>query len=339
VTPDVPNPNRVLVIDDSEFIHKLVRVRLRKEGLEVRAEYSGREGLERSLEDVPDLILLDVDLPDMDGFEVCRRLKENQTTRHIPVIFLTGNVTTEAKVRGLDLGAVDYVTKPFDDVELRARVRAALRTKRLQDILEQQSYLDALTGLWNRAYLNHRVEAELKVSSRYGRSLGIVIGDIDHFKNLNDTYGHLFGDVVLQSLAEVFRVQARQSDIVTRYGGEEFVLLLTDTQLEGAMGLCERLGAAVEERLFVVRDERVTVTASFGVTTTEELDGELTPEALLGAADAALYASKQGGRNCSHAKTREGFVRIGSGDVPPGTFEGPETPKRRSKDRGTPTRS
>ena len=289
MTPDVPNPNRVLVIDDSEFIHKLVRVRLRKEGLEVRAEYSGREGLERSLEDVPDLILLDVDLPDMDGFEVCRRLKEHQTTRHIPVIFLTGNVTTEAKVRGLDLGAVDYVTKPFDDVELRARVRAALRTKRLQDILEQQSYLDALTGLWNRAYLNHRVEAELKVSSRYG--------------------------------------------------GEEFVLLLTDTQLEGAMGLCERLCAAVEQRLFVVRDERVTVTASFGVTTTEELDGELTPEALLGAADAALYASKQGGRNCSHAKTREGFVRIGSGDVPPGMFEERETPRRRSKDRGTPTDS
>jgi diguanylate cyclase (GGDEF)-like protein len=335
VTPDVPNPNRVLVIDDSEFIHKLVRVRLRKEGLEVRAEYSGREGLERSLEDVPDLILLDVDLPDMDGFEVCRRLKEHQTTRHIPVIFLTGNVTTEAKVRGLDLGAVDYVTKPFDDVELRARVRAALRTKRLQDILEQQSYLDALTGLWNRAY----VEAELKVSARYGRSLGIVIGDIDHFKNLNDTYGHLFGDVVLQSLAEVFRVQARQSDIVTRYGGEEFVLLLTDTQLEGATGLCERLCAAVEQRMFVVRDEQVTVTASFGVTTTEELDGELTPEALLGAADAALYASKQGGRNCIHAKTREGFVRIGNGDFPPGTFEDRETPKRRSKDQGKPTRS
>jgi diguanylate cyclase (GGDEF)-like protein len=320
------------VIDDSEFIHRLIRMRLRKEGLEVSAEYSGQKGLERSVEDVPDLVLLDVDLPDLDGFEVCRQLKENSATRHIPVIFLTGNVTTEAKVRGLDLGAVDYVTKPFDDVELRARVRAALRTKRLQDILEQQSYLDALTGLWNRAYLNHRLEAELKVSSRYERSLGVVIGDIDHFKSLNDTYGHLFGDVVLQGLAEVFRHEARQSDIVTRYGGEEFVLLLTDTQLDGAIGLCERLCAAVERRSFDARDAKVTVTASFGVTTTEEMGEGLTPETLLAEADAALYASKQGGRNCIHAKTREGMRRVGGGELPPGVFKNQGTPRRRSRD-------
>jgi diguanylate cyclase (GGDEF)-like protein len=332
VTPDVPNPNRILVIDDSEFIHKLIRMRLRKEGLEVAAEYTGRDGLQRSFDDVPDLILLDVDLPDLDGFEVCRQLKEHAATRHIPVIFLTGNVTTEAKVRGLDLGAVDYVTKPFDDVELRARVRAALRTKRLQDILEQQSYLDALTGLWNRAYLDHRLEAELKVSSRYKRSLAVIIGDIDHFKILNDTYGHLFGDVVLQGLAEVFREQARQSDVVTRYGGEEFVLLLTDTQLEGATGLCERLCAAVQRRGFEVRDEKVKVTASFGVATTEDLDDYLTPETILAAADAALYASKEAGRNCIHVKTSDGLRKIGDGNAAGGLFGKRGTPRRRSKD-------
>ncbi|HXZ85005.1 MAG TPA: response regulator, partial [Myxococcota bacterium] len=132
MNPEVPNPNRVLVIDDSESIHKLVIARLRPEGLEVFGEVDGERGIERAVADQPDLVLLDIGLPNVDGFEVCRRLKEHPATRGIPVIFLTGTADTESKVRGLDLGAVDYVTKPFDQVELRARVRAALRAKRLQ---------------------------------------------------------------------------------------------------------------------------------------------------------------------------------------------------------------
>ena len=151
MNPEIPKPSRVLVIDDSEPIHKLIVARLRPEGLEVMKELDGVRGIERAIEEQPDLILLDVELPDLDGFEVCRRIKEHPDTRDIPIIFLTGTTSTDSKVRGLDLGAVDYVTKPFDQVELRARVRAALRTKRLQDILEQQSFLDGLTGLWNRA--------------------------------------------------------------------------------------------------------------------------------------------------------------------------------------------
>ena len=190
MNPEVPNPNRVLVIDDSESIHKLVVARLRSEGLEVIGELDGERGIERSVADQPDLILLDIGLPNVDGFEVCRRLKEHPSTRNIPIIFLTGTTDTESKVRGLDLGAVDYVTKPFDQVELRARVRAALRTKRLQDILEQQSFLDGLTGLWNRAYLDRRLESELNVARRYGRPLSLVLVDVDHFKRVNDSFGH-----------------------------------------------------------------------------------------------------------------------------------------------------
>ena len=159
MNPQVPNPHRVLVIDDNESIHKLVVARLRPEGLEVIGEDDGERGIERAVSSQPDVILLDIGLPNVDGFEVCRRLKEHPSTRNIPIIFLTGTTDTESKVRGLDLGAVDYVTKPFDQVELRARVRAALRTKRLQDILEQQSFLDGLTGLWNRSYLDRRLES------------------------------------------------------------------------------------------------------------------------------------------------------------------------------------
>ncbi|MCP4007800.1 MAG: diguanylate cyclase [bacterium] len=313
MNPEVPNPNRVLVIDDSESIHRLIRARLVPENLEVTGELDPEAGIERAIEDTPDLILLDVGLPIVDGFEVCRRLKEHPSTRNIPIVFLTGATETESKVKGLDLGAVDYVTKPFDQFELRARVRAALRTKRLQDILEQQSFLDGLTGLWNRSYLDRRLDAELNVARRYGRPLSLVLGDIDNFKNLNDTYGHLFGDVVLQGISEGLRAYARRSDIVARYGGEEFAVLLTDTNMEAAIYVAERLRASAESRNFEARAGSVTVTASFGMACTDDMTGDLTPEALINAADVALYASKDSGRNCVHLNRNGELIRCESG--------------------------
>jgi len=313
LNPQVPNPNRVLVIDDSDSIHKLVIARLRPEGLEVIGEFDGERGIERAVADQPDVILLDIGLPNVDGFEVCRRLKEHPSTRNIPIIFLTGTADTESKVRGLDLGAVDYVTKPFDQVELRARVRAALRTKRLQDILEQQSFLDGLTGLWNRSYLDRRLESELNVARRYGRPLTLVLADVDHFKRVNDSLGHLFGDIVLQGIAEGLRAYARRSDIVARYGGEEFAILLTDTNLRSAVHVSERLRMSAENRHFEARSEIVSVTASFGVACSEEIGAVLTPEELIRAADVALYASKDAGRNCVHVY-RNGELLLTTGD-------------------------
>ncbi len=310
MNPEVPNPTRVLVIDDTVSIHKLIVARLRPEGLEVTAELDGEAGLERAIADAPDLILLDIGLPKVDGFEVCRQLKEHRATRNIPIIFLTGEADTESKVRGLDLGAVDYVTKPFDEIELRARVRAALRTKRLQDMLEQQSFLDGLTGLWNRAYLDRRLEAELNVADRYGRPLSVVMADVDNFKPINDTHGHLFGDVVLQGIAESLSSSARRSDIVARYGGEEFGILLTDTNLKAAEYVSERLRASIESRVYEARSEVVRVTGSFGVSCTEDLECELTPGSLIQAADRALYASKEAGRNCIHLFRRGELVQI-----------------------------
>jgi len=306
--PELPNTNRVLVIDDSEPIHKLIEARLSPEGLNVSSELDGERGIERAISERPDLILLDIDLPDLDGFEVCRQLKDHPETKDIPVIFLTGTTSTESKVRGLDLGAVDYVTKPFDQVELRARVRAALRTKRLQDLLEHQSFLDGLTGLWNRAYLDQRVESELNIARRYGRPVSLILLDIDHFKQINDTHGHLFGDIVLQGTAECLPIYARRSDIVTRYGGEEFAILLADTSLRPATYVAERLRTAVEAKGFEAHGEAVNVTASFGVASTHAMKCELTRENLLGEADRALYASKDGGRNQTHVSTDEGLV-------------------------------
>ena len=297
---DIPNPNRILVIDDEPAIHKLVIARLKPEGIEIACEADGERGIERALAESPDLILLDVGLPNLDGFEVCKRLKQNAATRNIPIIFLTGETTTEAKVRGLDMGAIDYITKPFEQVELRARVRAGLRTKRLQDILEQRSFLDGLTGLWNRPYLDRRVEAELNVACRYGRPLSLLMADIDHFKTVNDTYGHLFGDIVLQSVAADLRASARRSDIVARFGGEEFAILLMDTPLAAAMFVGERLRTSVESRRFEADGKSATVTASLGLACTDNLPGELTPERLIEAADQALFASKDAGRNCIH---------------------------------------
>ena len=299
MNPEIPKPSRVLVIDDSEPIHKLIVARLRPEGLEVMKELDGVRGIERAIAEQPDLILLDVELPDLDGFEVCRRIKEHPDTRDIPIIFLTGTTSTDSKVRGLDLGAVDYVTKPFDQVELRARVRAALRTKRLQDMLEQQSFLDGLTGLWNRAYLDRRIESELNVAARYGRPLTLILADIDHFKQINDTHGHLFGDLVLEGVSEVLREYARRSDMVARYGGEEFAVMLIDTNHQAAVHVAERLRMAVEARRFEAHGEIIGVTASLGFACTQDLGDQLTPEAIIEAADRALYAAKDAGRNCT----------------------------------------
>ena len=317
MNPEVPNPTRILVIDDSPSIHKLVVARLRSEGLEVAGELDGEAGIARAISSSPDLILLDIGLPSVDGFEVCSRLKEHPQTRNIPVIFLTGETDTESMVRALDLGAVDYVTKPFNQVELRARVRAALRTKRLQDILEQQSFLDGLTGLWNRSYLDRRLESELTVALRYGRPLSVVIADVDYFKRVNDTHGHLFGDVVLQGVSEALRTHARRSDIVARYGGEEFGILLVDTTLHAAIYVAERLRISIESRLFEAHGEAMSVTSSFGMSCTENIIGELTPESLIREADRALYAAKDAGRNRIYLNDGGKLIFVGSGQPDP----------------------
>ena len=300
---ELPNPNRVLVIDDEQSIHKLIAARLRPEGIVVTGELDGVRGIARAITESIDLILLDVGLPNLDGFQVCRKLKEHPSTRNIPIIFLTSDSTMEAKIRGLDMGAVDYVTKPFEQAELRARVRAGLRTKRLQDILERQSFLDGLTGLWNRPYLDQRLESELNVAHRYGRPLGLMMTDIDHFKRVNDTWGHPAGDAVLRELALRIESQVRASDVAARYGGEEFVVILPNTEVADGFRLAERIRNAISATpIRLPNDDETTITASIGISgirpPRDARDLKTLSDSLLARADVALYSVKSSGRDC-----------------------------------------
>jgi diguanylate cyclase (GGDEF)-like protein len=193
----------------------------------------------------------------------------------------------------LDLGAVDYITKPFEPAELRARVRASLRTKYLTDLLSRKAMIDGLTGLWNRTYFDSRLESELSLSRRSGRPLSCILLDLDHFKKLNDRYGHPFGDEVLRSVGKLLIDSCRDEDIACRYGGEEFVILTPNVPAQGAVELAERLRAAIESMILSHRGKAVPVTCSMGVSDV----GHTPPPTIVELADEALYAAKHGGRN------------------------------------------
>jgi len=291
----------VLAIDDSPEVLALLAVRLKPEGLRLVTAGSYEEGLAMATQLQPDLILLDVDMPEHSGLDLCRRLKADPVTVHIPVIFLTGSSDVETKVHGFDLGAVDYVTKPLHPAELRARVRAALRMKRAQDLLTQRAQVDALTGLRNRAYLDERLAEEVAQSMRTERPLSLIMMDLDHFKSINDTYGHPFGDLVLQRIGDSLARSIRPCDVACRYGGEELAIILTDTPLAGAQSVAERIRAQIREMALSPRGKSIVVTASFGIAETLDVAAgsrDLRASALLSAADLALYTAKREGRDC-----------------------------------------
>ena len=286
---------KILIIDDSPDALAVAKTRLIHEGHSIQCAGGGREGLDMVGRDTPDLILLDVDMPAPDGFEVCRRLKEDPAACSIPVIFLSGSGSIDDRVKGLDLGAVDFVTKPFDVFELRARVRAALRTKHLQDLLRTFALLDPLTELPNRRALDARLQQEWARILRHGGNLSIIMSDIDHFKSINDNYGHPIGDEVLRHVARRMAEGCRESDLPARYGGEEFVVLAPETTIEAAAEFAERLRVRVCSEPIEAHGKSVKVTVSFGVAGHE---GLASPEELVQAADTAMYCAKSAGRNC-----------------------------------------
>ena len=290
---------RILAIDDSPDIHQLLSARLGNLNVEMQHAMTGASGYDKALQDPPDLILLDVMMPDASGFEICRRLKATSETAAVPVIFLTGEADVEQKVRGFDVGAIDYIQKPFDTAELTARVRSALRTKRYFDMLAERAMLDGLTGLWNRTQFDQQLYKETSCALRYDCSLSLVMMDIDRFKEINDTYGHPFGDQVLQSIGELLRSWTRNTDLPCRYGGEEFGIILRETDLEGAVQTAERLREALEELQFRHKRDLVPVTASLGVSSMSLClnSVELDHTWLIESADGALYEAKKSGRN------------------------------------------
>jgi len=294
-----PLNQTVLVIDDSPDIHDLVGARLRNESISLLRAEDAEAGERRIREERPDLILLDLDLPGTDGMTLCRRIKADHELIDIPVIFLTGTMDTTTKVEAFDLGAVDYVTKPFDPVELRARVRSALRTKRYHDLLTTTARIDALTGLWNRGYFDDQLAAEIALLQRGGGPAALAMIDIDHFKPINDTHGHPFGDSVIQRVAAALKQMSRTGDVVCRYGGEEFAVILRDTPAPGAATLAERMRRAMAELEVAASNQPVPITASIGIAGSDDFaePATLTAERFLAAADQALYRAKANGRN------------------------------------------
>lgn len=292
-------PQTILAIDDSPDIHQLLRVRLKHLDIKLESATNANEAYERLEESSPDLILLDVCMPDANGFDLCRQFKLKPETANIPVIFLTGAADVDQKVLGFEVGAVDYIAKPFDPAELNARVRAALRTKRYLDMLAQRAMIDGLTGLWNRANFDQRLMEEVAGAARYERPLSLVMLDVDRFKSINDNYGHPFGDEVLQAVGDVLAKNARTTDVACRYGGEEFAVILRETDLVGANVFAERVRTQLEMLMIRHKGKQVAVTASLGISSNELCMNpmDLSRQWLVESADQALYKAKETGRN------------------------------------------
>lgn len=298
----------ILVADDEPINRSLIQRRLERAGYRVLTAENGREAVEKTLAAMPDLVILDVMMPVMDGLEACRHIKDDETTRDIPIIFLSARDETEVKVSGLSLGANDYISKPFRAEELLARVDVAMRLKQERDrlresadearanaeIAQERAMTDALTGLLNRYGLQRALAREHAEARRYNRPVACLMIDLDNFKKVNDTHGHSAGDTALRQISTILTEAVRRSDTVFRYGGEEFLALLPETDLEGAAALAEKIREAASSRLFGDGEHVFSLTLSVGAATL--CDGESGND-MIARADLALYHAKEQGRN------------------------------------------
>lgn len=294
---------KILIVDDTPDNIKLMEFCLDDEDdFELYSAGDGEEGLRVAKEIHPDTILLDVMMPIMDGMEVCRQLRADPELSQVPVILVTAMADEDDVVRGLNAGADDYVTKPFNARVVAARTRAAVQrykmvaeNRRLMIELELAARKDPLTNLLNRRTFFELFHHDLMRSARDGADCACVMLDVDHFKSINDTHGHLAGDQALILIAEALTETARESDAVGRYGGEEFVVLLPNTPEDGGMVWAERARLAIESIDFHWEGKPVSLTASFGVS--KVLPQERDVQAIINRADMALFDAKTSGRN------------------------------------------
>jgi len=295
---------KVLIADDSIVSRHLLEATLRKWGYDVTVACDGAEALQiLEREDAPALVILDWMMPGISGLEVCRRIRARGSEPYIYILLLTSKSQKEDLIEGMDAGADDYITKPFDQNELQVRLRAGNRLVRLQaellaarEALREQATRDSLTHLWNRNAILEALSRELARAWRQSSPLGVVMVDLDNFKHINDNHGHLAGDVMLREAARRMQNGVRQYDSVGRYGGEEFLILLPNCGEAEAYSQAERLRKQLCQAEARIDDTLLRITASFGVTAA--LPGEpWTPEGLLRKADEALYIAKKSGRN------------------------------------------
>lgn len=319
----------IMLVDDNQFNLLFVKNQLESAGYKVTTSLGGLKLFEMLNYKLPDLILLDITMPDMDGITVCKKLKENEIYKSIPVIFLTANEKVEAIIEGFQSGGVDYIKKPFIKEELLMRIKTHINLKETQSELNEtikilsnkndeisrqntvikkindelktlsselkkSAYTDALTGLFNRRFMLPRLKEELMKYERMKLPFSVVMSDIDYFKKVNDTYGHNIGDNVLVELSIILKKESKSTDIVCRWGGEEFLTLLPETDKHSAIEYANRVLNRLRGKSFKAGDRRFNVTATIGISICNE---KISTEELIKRADDAMYEGKNNGRN------------------------------------------
>ena len=296
-----------MIAEDDPVSRKLLEKVLIKAGNKVVSVENGQKALELFNDKFFPIVLTDWMMPEMDGLELCRAIRKNTYPGYVFIILLTAKDSKDDIIRGLGAGADDYLTKPFSHAELIARLNTGKRVLELERSLKDAneeirilSITDPLTGTYNRGYMTERLPQEIKRARRYSRTLSIILCDIDHFKKVNDTYGHLVGDRVLKDFAQCIRHSIRQDvDWTARYGGEEFLIVLPETDVNGASVMAERLKSELSQRVTETQGKQISITASFGVTGfgPDTPDEMISPEAMISKADKYLYQAKREGRN------------------------------------------
>ena len=295
----------LLIIDDSKAIRTQVQ-QIFSDGKQFSKILQAADGIEafKLLVNNPvDIVLCDIEMPGIDGLKFLAMMQSREDLKEIPVIMLTSHGDLNTKVRGLESGACDYITKPFEPAEMVARVHVQMQIKTLQDELRRSNHLlmelaqtDPLTRLYNRRHLYEKLDVELNRCYRGGKPISLIMTDIDHFKRVNDQFGHQVGDEVLTKVADLLQQQLRTYDLAARYGGEEFCLVLPETDLDSACDVAERIRKSAEDMSFPAPMENYTLTMSFGVAAYDgTTEGEI--DEIIRFADDALYDAKHSGRN------------------------------------------
>lgn len=292
---------KILVVEDDLFSQTILKHALERLGYSVELAGNGRDALELCRQKHFPVIITDRVMPEMDGIEFCRAIRATPTEQYIFILLLTALDKKDELIAGLDAGADEYLFKPFNETELAARLKGARRILDLEASLKVLAMHDQLTGAYNRGYLDRHLLKEIQRSWRYGHPLSVIICDIDHFKIVNDSFGHQAGDQVLTELVQRINHSIRnENDWVARYGGEEFVIVLPETPSAGCMVVAERIRHLIADSPMIAHRNEVTITVSFGAITIEDttLIEEMPMEVIMSKADECLYRAKAAGRNC-----------------------------------------
>lgn len=298
-----PSERLILTVDDDQDNLTLVTRTLEHEGYQVASAGSGEQALNILRDRQPDLILLDINMPGISGLDVLAKLRSKDA--YTSVLFVSARSETSDIVKGLDAGADDYVCKPFDPHELLARVRAQLRIKDLNDKLKQANQrleelvdIDDLTGLYNMRSIYQKLDNEISRAKRHSRAVAVIMMDMDNFKQVNDLHDHLFGSFVLSEVGKIIQTTIRSVDFAARYGGDEFLIALSETTIEGANLFCERLRRSISQHTFTKDGNSMKLTASIGVAAMEPALQPIEAKNLVRCADHSLYDAKRAGKNC-----------------------------------------